>query len=195
MNCKLALGQTPVREERVNLFESRVRAEFDELIETHMDVLLRSAMRLTRHQEEAEDVVQDTYLRAWKYFHRFEPGTNARAWLFRIMFNVINQRYSDKLHRQSGENVSIEDSGLDQILASAPPPAFSTWEVMDALEKLPVDYRSVMLMVVVEEFSYKETADILNIPLGTVMSRLHRGRQALRLMLLPKSQAMNGRSA
>jgi RNA polymerase sigma-70 factor (ECF subfamily) len=178
----------------VKLFESRARADFDQIIEKHMDVLLHSALRLTRHHEEAEDVVQDTYLRAWKYFHRFEPGTNARAWLFRIMFNVINQRYSDRQPGHANESVSIEDSGLDQILASAPPPAFSTWEVMDALEKLPVDYRSVMLMVVVEEFSYKETAEILNIPLGTVMSRLHRGRQALRVMLLPRSSAMPGRN-
>jgi len=131
-----------------------------------MEVLLRSALRLTRHHEEAEDVVQDTYLRAWKYFHRFEPGTNARAWLFRIMFNVINQRYSDRNNGHPGERVSIEDSGLDQILASAPPPTLSNWEIMDALEKLPTDYRSVMLMVVVEEFSYKEAADILDIPLG-----------------------------
>ena len=192
--CKLFLGQSPVREARVKLFDSRVRSEFDELIDTHMDVLLRSALRLTRHHEEAEDVVQDTYLRAWKYFHRFEPGTNARAWLFRIMFNVINQRYADRQHGPGGESVSIEDSGLDQILASAPPAEFSTWEVMDALEKLPVDYRSVMLMVVVEEFSYKETSEILNIPLGTVMSRLHRGRGALRAMLLPKSSAMPRRN-
>ncbi len=175
----------------MKLFESRPRAEFDELINTHMDVLLRSALRLTRNHEEAEDVVQETYLRAWKYFHRFQPGTNARAWLFRIMFNVINQRYGD---RPQGENVSIEDSGLDQVLAGAPPPSISTWEVMDAMDKLPADYRSVMLMVVVEEFSYKETAEILDVPLGTVMSRLHRGRQALRTLLLPKSVAMPRRN-
>ena len=186
------LGRTaPVREGTLKLFESGSRTEFDELIDTHMDVLLRSALRLTRHHEEAEDVVQETYLRAWKYFHRFEPGTNSRAWLFRIMFNVINQRYGD---RGQGESVSIEDSGLDQVLAGAPPPSFSTWEVMDALEKLPPDYRAVMLMVVVEEFSYKEASEILNVPLGTVMSRLHRGRQALKSMLFPKSAVMPRRT-
>jgi len=191
MHCRLSMGDSPVRGGEVKLFESRPGAEFEALIDTHMDVLLRSALRLTRNHEEAEDVVQETYLRAWKYFHRFEPGTNARAWLFRIMFNVINQRYGD---RQPGESVSIEDSGLDQVLACAPPPSISTWEVMDALDKLPTDYRAVMMMVVVEEFSYKEAAEILDVPLGTVMSRLHRGRQALRTLLLPKSVAMPRRN-
>ena len=171
----------------MSLFSSPSHADFEPLVAAHTQVLLRTALRLTRRQEEAEDAVQETFLRAWKYYRSFEPGTNARAWLFRILMNVINRSYAGK--PAAHHFVSIEDTGLDLVLAAPSPPVLSTAEALEALDRLPVEYKPVMLLVLVEEFSYREAADILEIPIGTVMSRLHRGRRLLRAELAPRTAA------
>lgn len=144
----------------------------------HMSNLFRTAYRVVGDRSEAEDMVQETYFQAWKSFHRFEAGTNCRAWLYKILFHVISH------HRRNWFNLSwLKESaeGLELSLAyEAPVPQhLSDEDVLAALDKIPHHYREVVLLADVQEFAYKEIADILNIPLGTVMSRLSRGRKLL----------------
>lgn len=145
----------------------------------HTNELFRTAVRVIGNRTEAEDLVQETYLQAWKSFDRFEMGTNCRAWLYKILFNVINH------HRRKWSRLQTvrEDDGiLEETLAHEPPvPQHITDEdVLKALDGVPDHYREVVLLADVEGFSYKEIAETLNIPLGTVMSRLSRGRKHLR---------------
>jgi RNA polymerase sigma-70 factor (ECF subfamily) len=130
----------------------------------------------------AEDVVQEVYLQAWKSFGRFEPGTNCRAWLFKILFHCVNH------HRRKWFRFPLlkeTEEFIEANLTWSPPiPEHLTdEEILAALDKIPTDFRSVVLLVDVEEFAYKETADILAVPIGTVMSRLSRGRKLLREQL------------
>ena len=129
----------------------------------------------------AEDVVQETYLQAWKSFDHFEPGTNCRAWLFKIMINTIHH------HRRQWFNLRLVKDSDEILQQSAAPPVvperLSDNAVLQALDRLPLDYRAVVLLADVEEFSYKEVAGILKVPIGTVMSRLSRGRRLLREQL------------
>ena len=163
--------------------------------EEHLDALYRSALRLTRKPEDAEDLVQETYVRAYRYRHRFQPGTNAKAWLFTIMANAFRNRA--RLHR--GVEEPIDEPGTDfyiyeQLRREGTPLHLMSPEelvvdrgfgdeVKRALEELPLPMRMVVLLVDVEDFSYKEAAGILSIKIGTVMSRLHRGRRALQKRL------------
>ena len=165
------------------------------LFERHLDALYRSALRLTRKPEDAEDLVQETYLRAYRYRNRFRPGTNEKAWLFTIMTNV----FRNKLRKRPAPEDSIDQPGTDfdiydQMRRDGMPVHLMSpeeiivdrgfgVEVKRALEELPVPMRMVVVLVDVEDFSYKEVASILDIKIGTVMSRLHRGRQALQKKL------------
>jgi len=165
------------------------------LFERHIDALYRSALRLTRKPEDAEDLVQETYLRAYRYRNRFKPGTNEKAWLFTIMTNV----FRNKLRKRPAPEDSIDEPGTDfsiydQMRRDGMPVHLMSpeeiivdrgfgAEVKRALEELPVPMRMVVVLVDVEDFSYKEVASILEIKIGTVMSRLHRGRQALQKKL------------
>jgi len=165
------------------------------LFERHVDALYRSALRLTRKPEDAEDLVQETYLRAYRYRNRFQPGTNEKAWLFTIMTNVFRNRLRQRTVQESpidtpGADFSIYDQlrreGMPVHLMSPEEIIVDRGfadEVKHALEELPVNMRMVVLLVDVEDFSYKEVASILSIKIGTVMSRLHRGRQALQRKL------------
>jgi RNA polymerase sigma-70 factor (ECF subfamily) len=124
-------------------------------------------------------VLQEVYLQAWKSFDRFETGTNCRAWLFKILFNTLHH------YRRKWFNLRIvkeSEEVIEQAAAYAPPvpEQITDGEILAALAAVPEDFRSVVLLVDVEEFSYKESAGILNIPIGTVMSRLSRGRKLLR---------------
>ncbi len=148
----------------------------------HFDDLYRTAVRVIGDRETAEDLVQEAYLEAWKSFRRFEPGTNCRAWLFKILFHVIHH------HRRKWFRFKFtheDEALLEQILVYEPPmPQHITDEdMLAALDKVPQSYREVLLLADVQEFSYKEVADTLNIPIGTVMSRLSRGRANLRTQL------------
>jgi RNA polymerase sigma-70 factor (ECF subfamily) len=145
----------------------------------HLNELYRVAARVVGDRTEAEDLVQEAYLQAWKSFHRFEPGTNCRAWLFKILFHVI-QHYRRKWfnNRALKEN----DERLEQTLAFEPPvpQTIGDEDILAALDRVPEHYRAVVLLADVEELSYKEVAETLSIPVGTVMSRLSRGRKVLR---------------
>jgi len=165
------------------LFSKHSRTdEFEEVALPHLRELYRTAVRLLGDGAKAEDVVQETYLQAWKSFARFEPGTNCRAWLFKILVNTIHH------HRRNWFNlrrVPESEEILERTAAStAPvPEGIAREEILRALDGLPADYRAAVLLADVEEFSYKEIAGLLDIPIGTVMSRLSRGRKLLREQL------------
>ena len=156
--------------------------EFEAAALPHLNDLFRTATRLLGNSTEAEDIVQETYLLAWKWFDRFEPGTNCRAWLFTIMFNAVHhyrRRWFDR--RVTGETAEV----LEETLSYTPPvpEELSDQDVLSALDGIPPEFRAVVLLADVQEFSYKEIAEILRVPMGTVMSRLSRGRQLLRIAL------------
>jgi RNA polymerase sigma-70 factor (ECF subfamily) len=156
---------------------------------THLDTLYRGALRLTHDPDQAQDLVQEAYLRALRYQHSYQTGTNMKAWLFSIMRNLFWDRFKGTRR----EDVSLDDVGdfvlfeklrdegarpeadvLDKIAAS---------EVVVAIDRLPALHREVVLLVDVEGFSYKDAAETLGVPIGTVMSRLHRARQQLQKSL------------
>ncbi|MFT3851643.1 MAG: sigma-70 family RNA polymerase sigma factor [Ilumatobacteraceae bacterium] len=155
--------------------------------------LYSAALRMTRNRSDAEDLVQETYLRAYRSYHTFDGGTNLRAWLFRILTNTFINVYRAKQRRPiEDELADIEDlymyKRLGDIEASRSAEdtlfdMFTDDEVKQALEDLPENFRLPVLLADVEDFSYKEIAEILDIPIGTVMSRLHRGRRAMQKRL------------
>ena len=153
--------------------------EFESEAMPHLDDLFRTAVRLVTDRSEAEDLVQEVYLQAWKSFGRYEPGTNCRAWLYKILFNKLN--HHRRKHSQ-GRWLQADDGFLAETVAYEPPvPSGLTDEqVVGALDGLHASFREVVLLADVEEFSYKEIAEMLEIPIGTVMSRLSRGRKQLR---------------
>lgn len=166
--------------------------EFEEVALVHLDSVYRSALRLTHNRAEAEDVVQETYLRAFRNFHRFNPGTNCRAWLFTIMRNTFLNRL-----RHAGRELPDGDSAEWEAPSEAGPALASAIEspeeeffqtllhgdVDRALRALPLAFREAVILADLEGLSYKEVAQVLGCPMGTVMSRLSRGRLLLRQAL------------
>lgn len=171
------------------------RATFQQQAMQFAPQLYSGALRLTRNSADAEDLVQETFLRAYRSFHTFQDGTNLRAWLFRILTNSYINSYRSKQRRvQESELGDIDDlylykriSGVDLTARSAEDTLFDLFtddDVKQALEELPEQFRLPVLLADVEEFSYKEIAEMLDIPIGTVMSRLHRGRKAMQQALV-----------
>src|SRR5215471_18710384 len=153
-------------------------AAFEEEAVPHMDDLFRAAARLLLDQSKARDAVQETYLVAWKSFDRYERGTNCRAWLFQILFNVVRHERRNWFKWLAGKEEDLADS---QLVAPQPiQESLTDRDILCALDKLPVQFREVLLLVDVEEFSYKDASGILRVPIGTVMSRLSRARGVLR---------------
>lgn len=163
----------------------------------YMQPLYTAAMRMTRNNADAEDLVQETYLRAYRSFGSFQEGTNLRAWLYRILTNTFINSYRAKKRRPEISDVEdIEDLYLYKRLGastssdqgrSAEEELFehiTDSQVKEAIEALPEQFRMAVLLADVEGFSYKEIADMLDVPIGTVMSRIHRGRRALQKALL-----------
>jgi RNA polymerase sigma-70 factor (ECF subfamily) len=161
-----------------------------------MTPLYAAALRMTRNPTEAEDLVQETYLRAFRGFEGFQEGTNLKAWLYRILTNTYINFYRAKKRRpEQTELEDVEDLYLYRRLGGLEAAAagrsaedelldfFTEAEVATAVEELPEQFRMAVLLADVEGFSYKEIAEILDIPIGTVMSRLHRGRKALQKKL------------
>lgn len=159
--------------------------------------LLGTAMRMTRNRADAEDLVQDTMLKAFKAYESFQSGTNLRAWLFRILTNTYINSYNAKKVRPHEEDLGDLpdlflyrhiDRSNDALRGRSAEDAvfelFTDDEVKTALEELPEAYLLPILLADVQEFSYSEIADILDVPIGTVMSRLHRGRKALQKSLV-----------
>ncbi len=161
-----------------------------------MGGLYSAAMRMTRNAADAEDLVQETYLKAFNAYERFETGTNLKAWMYRILTNSYINAYRKKQRRPDESNIDdIEDLYLYRRLGGAESAVlsrsaedellemFGEDEVKLALEDLPEHYRMPILLADVEGFAYKEIAEILDVPIGTVMSRLHRGRKQLQKRL------------
>jgi RNA polymerase sigma-70 factor, ECF subfamily len=149
----------------------------------HIDDLYRTAKRLTRNDVEADDLVQETYMQAWKSFAQYELGTNCRAWLYKILFNKFDhhrrKQFTQSKYFQEADDLLFEFSTSTPSV----PEQLTDGEVISALDKLPTHYRSVVLLADVHEFDYKEVAQILDIRIGTVMSRLNRARTRLKKSL------------
>ena len=177
--------------------DSRARAAFEAEALASVDSLYRTALRLTRVPADAEDLVQETYLKAFRAADRFEPGTNLRAWLFTILHNTARNRARDRAR----DAVTIDSETVDQAAdgpsygRATPVPSPEalllrqtlTPELQAAIDELPEAFRQAVWLRDVEEFSYAEIADMLNIPAGTVMSRISRGRR----MLFDRLQHLN----
>jgi RNA polymerase sigma-70 factor, ECF subfamily len=172
------------------------RARFADQAMDLMPSLYAAALRMTRNPSDAEDLVQETYLRAYRGFGGFQEGTNLKAWLYRILTNTYINTYRAKKRRPDETELDeVEDlylyrriGGLEAAMAGRSAEdelleRFTDVEVKEAIESLPENFRLAVLLADVEGFAYKEIAEILDIPIGTVMSRLHRGRKALQKRL------------
>ena len=174
--------------------EQDLKNRFTEEAMPLLDQLYGGALRMTRNPQDAEDLVQETYLKAYKAFDRFTPGTNLKAWLYRIMTNTYINTYRKKQRRPlvtSADEVtdnqlytssSHDSTGLESAEVEALKQMPNS-RISEALNSLNEDYRMVVYYADVEGLAYKEIAEVMDIPLGTVMSRLHRGRKQLREML------------
>jgi RNA polymerase sigma-70 factor, ECF subfamily len=190
MTATVAAMAEPETEARRIATEARDRVRFEEEALDLSDQVYRVARHLTGSREEAEDLVQDTYARAFRSWRSFQPGTNLRAWLLRILTNLNidrgrrKQRAPDtqpleegdyflynKLEETSGDGTAAEERVVERL---------SQDDIVSALSAVPHDFRDVVVLVDIGDFSYQDAANILDIPIGTVMSRLHRGRRILK---------------
>jgi RNA polymerase sigma-70 factor, ECF subfamily len=173
------------------------QARFADLAMEYMPALYTAALRMTRNPADAEDLVQETYLKAYRAFASFEEGTNLKAWLYRILTNTYINTYRAKKRRPEIADVEdVEDlylyrhlsgdqvSGLGRSAEDEALERFTDTDVKEAIESLPDTFRMAVLLADVEGFSYKEIAEITDVPIGTVMSRIHRGRKALQKALV-----------
>lgn len=162
-------------------------AAFEAEAMPHADRLFRLAMWFERDRREAEDLVQDTMVQALQSFHRFSPGTNCRAWLVAILTHVRSNRRRARRRRDAVEEV---DEQIAETVSFVPavPQELTDEDVLTALRGIPAPYQDIILLCDIEDMTYKEIADALSIPIGTVMSRLHRGRALLRKTLAAPRQ-------
>lgn len=157
-----------------------LKKEFEEKVLETVDALYNRAMQLTQNRQDAEDLVQETTLRAYRYFHRFERGTNFKAWIMTILRNLYINKYRKKLK----EPVKVEFGEVENFI-SLPEISGAQEEIFSeiirsSIDKLPKDLRMVISLFYVDGFTYKEIAKIIEVPLGTVMSRLYTARQILK---------------
>ncbi len=177
------------------------RSQFEGLIQPLLDSMYRTALRMTKNPADAEDLVQETCLKAYRYFDRFEDGSNVKAWLFKILTNLFINSYRKKVKEPTpvefdeaedyflysqmlktgavSEHHGPEKDLFDRMLGS---------DVSEAIDALPDDFRIVVVMAFVEGLSYEEISDALDVPMGTVKSRLHRGRKMLQKSLYQYAQ-------
>ncbi|MBI5266137.1 MAG: sigma-70 family RNA polymerase sigma factor [candidate division Zixibacteria bacterium] len=169
------------------------RASFEREAVPHMDALYRTALRMTKQENDAEDLVQETMVKAYRFWDKFEPGSNCRAWLFKIMTNIFINDYRSKSRTPASVDVDdidenylygqlaaqSEDDNPEQRLFAK----IFDEDVRKAIEELPDDFRLVVVLSFLEGFAYQEIAEILDLQLGTVKSRLHRGRKLLQKRL------------
>ncbi len=181
--------------------QTEVQVRFEQLLQPIVGMAYGTAVRLTRSRTDAEDLVQDAALLAFKAFDSFEPGTNFKAWFFRILTNAFYSRHRKEKHDRA--NISTEDlpplylytrTAEIGLHSQEPDPAaalmdrFDSEQVGAALDALPTEYRTVATLYFIEDFSYQQIADIVGCPVGTVRSRLHRGRRMLQKALWQVAQ-------
>jgi len=175
-----------------NEVEREKQREFSAEALPHMDVLYNFALRMTGNPDDADDLLQETYLKAFRFWDKFEKGTNCRAWLFRIMKNSYINRY----RKESREPDTVDYDDVEEFYNSIRDETAETTDmeerlfgnlldddVAKALESLPVDFRTVLILCDIARFTYEEISEFVNCPIGTVRSRLHRGRKMLRAKL------------
>jgi RNA polymerase sigma-70 factor (ECF subfamily) len=172
---------------------SDLEARFEAEALPLLNGMYSAAFRLTRNAADAEDLIQETFLRAYRGFHQFQEGTNLKAWLYRILMNTFINSYRKKQREPrtiSDEEVEdwylyskMADEGLEPSAETSVIESLPDEDVQEALQSLPEQFRAAVLLADVEGFSYKEIAEITDVPIGTVMSRLHRGRRALQKRL------------
>lgn len=173
--------------------EVRKQEDFEEEIIPHLDAVYNFALRLTSDPNDAEDLVQDTIVKAYRFFSSYEKGTNAKAWLFRILKNSYINNYRKKskqpnqvdydevatfyetIRAERTDTSDLEDRMFRDLVDD---------DISNALEELPEDFRTVVLLCDVEGFTYEEIANMLDVPIGTIRSRLHRGRNLLKAQLM-----------
>ncbi len=173
---------------------NRTKQEFEALALAHLDPLYSAALRLTKNERDAEDLVQDTCMRAYRFFDKFERGTNIKAWLFKILTNTFINRYRRRVKERSVVEGADREAVHERFVsrdatdfAANPEQYFFdrllSDDVLRSIDALPIDFRLVVILADLQEFSYKEIAEILECPVGTVMSRLFRGRKLLQRTL------------
>ncbi len=176
------------------------RREFEGLALEHIDALYRGALRMTGNPEEAEDLVQDVYVRAIRFYTQFQPGTNIRAWLFKILKNTFINRFRRKartptqigLDEPEFQRTELEAINLQNPVHPSPEAEFfnrlTAQAIQRALSEIPEKFQRIVVLSDIEGFSYKEIAEIEDCPLGTVMSRLYRARRMLQNLLVKYNQ-------
>lgn len=167
---------------------------FEEIVFEYIDSLYSNALRLTRNKQDAEDLVQDACLRGFQYFNRFEQGTNFKAWIFKILMNTFINKYHKKMRTPPSVQFDKVEYSIDEALKEEDSKTVLTDnkvfrnmfddEIVHAIENIPEDYRIAVLLCDIESFSYKEMSNILDMPIGTIMSRISRGRKMLQKSLL-----------
>ena len=171
-----------------------LREEFDAEVLPHLDALYANALRLSHARHDAEDLVQETVLRAFRFFDKFERGTNMKAWLFKILTNTFINKYRRRVKERTVVEGAAREAGNERFVTREPTESSADPEqyffdkllsddVIRSIDQLPIDFRLVVILADLQEFSYKEIAEILDIPIGTVMSRIHRGRRQLQKLL------------
>ena len=192
---------TPSFEAQPPMVTADQQIVFEQDAMQHLDALYRTALRMTRNQQDAEDLVQETYLRAYRFFDKFQPGTNLRAWLFKILTNTYINRYRKQATEPRVD--SLDDSEefalyhhLDTEAASRGGSVeaqaldhFAEEDIKAAIENLPPQFRMAVVLADVEGFSYNDIAEITGVKKGTVMSRLFRGRRLLQRALIDQAKA------
>jgi RNA polymerase sigma-70 factor (ECF subfamily) len=173
--------------------DGNAHARFEQEALVHLNSLYGAALRYTRDARDADDLVQDAMLSAYRFFDRFEPGSNCKAWLFKILTNTFINKYRRRVREREVQGQLIEEEApsliSEQTREAARDPerllgaGLLSDDVRRALDAVPSDYRMAVVLCDLEEFSYKEIAEIMDCPVGTVMSRLHRGRRLLQRAL------------
>jgi RNA polymerase sigma-70 factor (ECF subfamily) len=171
------------------------KAYFEQTALIHLDFLFNLALKITRNEDDAQDLVQETFLRAYRFFDKYEPGTNCKAWLYRILKNTFINHYR-KQHRRPNEVDfdSIEETQESQVETTGLPKSdpeksllnsILKEDVRRAFELLPPGYREALSLSLIGGFSYREISDMMGCPIGTIMSRIHRARKLMQRQLTP----------
>ncbi len=177
--------------------EKQKQQDFEDEIIPHLDAMYNFALRLTSSPNSAEDLVQDSIVKAFRFFNSYEKGTNAKAWLFRILKNSYINNYRKKSKQPNQVDYDEVASFYESIRADRTDTSdledrmyrdLIDDDISNALEDLPEDFRTVVLLCDIEDFTYEEIANMLDVPIGTIRSRLHRGRNLLKSQLLEYAQ-------